>query len=348
MEKLFRKVSLVLALVLLLMVESRAQQIPHYSQYTLNPLLLNPAISGTDNYLDVRAGYRNQWVGLEGAPTSYYLSGHMSLGKLDYNSTPTTFRPQSFSKTKSRAQWKPQHKSTLQKTRAHHGLGALIQVDQAAGLKRTDAQLLYAYHLPLSANVKLAAGIAAGVTQYGLNWEHLSFTNPGDPVTSANDYRKTRPNLGVGLMAYGDRFYAGVSLAQILPAPFSFRASGPGQTPASQQRHLFAHGGYRFAAGRQFSVLPSLVLKYASPSPLSFDATAKVYYRDQFWLGGTYRHHDAAVAMAGFQLKQRLHLGYAYDFTTSALGTVSHGSHEVVLGLMLRNTRGVFSPSQYW
>ncbi|WP_071887766.1 type IX secretion system membrane protein PorP/SprF [Rufibacter sp. DG15C] len=348
MRKLLKKCSVwVVCAVMLAGANVQAQQIPHYSQYMLNPLLLNPAISGTDNYLDVRAGYRNQWVGLEGAPTSYYLSGHMPLGKLDYNSTPTTFRPQSFSKSKSRAQWRPQHKSTLQKTRAHHGLGALVQVDKAAGLKRTDAQLVYAYHLPLNSNIKLAAGISAGVTQYGLNWEHLSFTNPSDPVTGAQDYRRTRPNLGVGLMAYDGQFYAGVSLAQVLPAPFSFRSSSP-EVPARQQRHVFAHGGYRFAVGRQFSVLPSVVVKYASPSPLAFDVNAKVFYRDQFWLGGTYRHNDAAVASAGFQLKQRLHLGYAYDFTTSQLGTVSHGSHEIVLGLMLRNTRGVFSPSQYW
>lgn len=32
---------------------------------------MNPAISGIDNYIDAKVGYRNQWVGLEGAPQSY-------------------------------------------------------------------------------------------------------------------------------------------------------------------------------------------------------------------------------------------------------------------------------------
>lgn len=325
----------------------QAQQLPHYSQYMLNPLLLNPALSGTDNYLDIRTGYRNQWVGLEGAPTSYYLSAHMPLGRLDYINSATSFSPRPISKGKYRNQWKPPHRSTSQKPRAHHGVGALVQVDQAGGLKRTDGQLTYAYHLPLNADLKLSAGVVAGFTQYSLNRDLLTFTAAGDPVTTAREYNRLLPNVGVGVMLYSSRLYAGISVAQVLPTPFSFRNSEP-EVPAKQQRHVFAHGGYRFFLGKHFSVMPSLVVKHASPSPVSFDANTKVYWRDQFWVGGSYRHHDATVLMAGFQLRQLLHLGYAYDMTTSALSSVSHGSHELVLGLMLRNKRDIYSPSQYW
>ncbi|MGV3539188.1 MAG: type IX secretion system membrane protein PorP/SprF [Rufibacter sp.] len=342
-----KKPVLLFAFILWLPIYGWAQQIPHYSQYMLNPLLLNPAISGTDNYLDVRAGYRHQWTGIEGAPTSFYLSGHMPLSRLDYVSSATSFRPRPISSGKYRNQWKPSHRSTSQKVRAHHGLGVLLQVDKAAGLKRTDAQLTYAYHVPLTADIKLSAGLVAGFTQYSLNRELISFTNPSDPVTNAKEYDQLLPNVGVGVMAYSARFYAGVSVAQVLPTPFSFRTSEPA-VPAEQQRHIFAHGGYRIFLGRHFSVTPSVVVKYASPSPVSYDGNLKVYWRDQFWLGGSYRHNDATVLMAGFQVKQMLHLGYAYDITTSELNTVSSGSHELVLGLMLRNKRDVYSPSQYW
>ncbi|AKQ46517.1 hypothetical protein TH63_14200 [Rufibacter radiotolerans] len=324
-----------------------AQQIPHYSQYMLNPVLLNPAVSGTDNYLDVRAGYRNQWTGLEGAPTSYYLSGHMPLNRLDYTSPPTTFRPRPLTTAKSRTQWKPERRNSAQKPRPHHGLGILVQADKAAGLKRTEVQALYAYHVPLTSGMKLSAGLAAGMTQLGLNQDMLTFTNPGDPVMHADDYNQLLPNIGVGVLLYSSQFFAGVSVNQVLPTPFSFRESRAGVS-AEQQRHFYGHGGYRFMVGPHLSVMPSVVVKYASPSPVSVDVNAKVYYRNQFWVGSSYRLDDAAVVMAGFQVKDKFHLGYAYDLTTSGLNQVSNGSHELVLGLMLRNKRETYSPSQYW
>src|SRR3954469_22891785 len=59
----------------------RAQQRPQYTQYIFNNFILNPAISGIENYIDVKAGYRTQWEGLEGAPQTSYISIHAPLGK---------------------------------------------------------------------------------------------------------------------------------------------------------------------------------------------------------------------------------------------------------------------------
>ncbi|GGK63134.1 type IX secretion system membrane protein PorP/SprF [Rufibacter glacialis] len=342
-----RKNSYLLLFLLSLPLLGWAQQIPHYSQYMLNPLLLNPAVSGTDNYLDVRAGYRNQWTGLEGAPTSYYLSAHMPLSRMDYLSPPTTFAPRPAVKGKRRNQWRPEFRNNAQKTRPHHGVGLLVQADKAAGLKRTEVQLLYAYHQPLTPSIKLAAGVAAGLTQFGLNRDLLTFANPGDPVMNADEYNRVLPNIGVGVLLYSNRFFLGASVAQVLPTPFTFRDSRPGVL-AKQQRHFFGHGGYRFQLTNIVSVMPSVVVKYAAPNPVSVDANVKVFWREQFWVGGSYRFQDAAVVTAGFQYKHKFHLGYAYDLTTSGLNQASYGSHELVLGLMLRNRRSVYSPSQYW
>jgi len=44
-----------------------AQQKPQYTQYVFNSYLLNPAVSGIENYTDMKAGYRSQWSGLQGA-----------------------------------------------------------------------------------------------------------------------------------------------------------------------------------------------------------------------------------------------------------------------------------------
>ena len=43
---------------------TNAQQRPHYTQYILNQYILNPALSGIENYTDVKVSHRVQWQGL--------------------------------------------------------------------------------------------------------------------------------------------------------------------------------------------------------------------------------------------------------------------------------------------
>src|SRR5580765_1177610 len=68
-----------------------AQQRPHYTQYILNNYILNPALSGIENYTDVKMSARDQWVGLNGAPRTCYLSIHAPIGKKDYKTNSTSF-----------------------------------------------------------------------------------------------------------------------------------------------------------------------------------------------------------------------------------------------------------------
>ena len=68
-----------------------AQQRPHYTQYILNNYILNPALSGIENYTDLKISGRDQWVGLEGAPRTAYISVHTPIGKKDYKTSATSF-----------------------------------------------------------------------------------------------------------------------------------------------------------------------------------------------------------------------------------------------------------------
>ncbi|HMG67544.1 MAG TPA: type IX secretion system membrane protein PorP/SprF, partial [Chitinophagaceae bacterium] len=68
-----------------------AQQRPHYTQYILNNYILNPALSGIENYTDVKMSARDQWVGLNGAPQTFYLTIQGPIGKKDYRTTATSY-----------------------------------------------------------------------------------------------------------------------------------------------------------------------------------------------------------------------------------------------------------------
>ena len=70
----------------------QAQQRPHYTQYVINPFIINPAIAGIDNYADLKMSVRDQWTGLNGAPKTTYLTIHGPIGKDDYRTSSTSFQ----------------------------------------------------------------------------------------------------------------------------------------------------------------------------------------------------------------------------------------------------------------
>jgi len=51
-----------------------SQQVPMYSQYIMNGFLINPSFAGRDGYTTVNLTVREQWVGMNGAPSTYAAS----------------------------------------------------------------------------------------------------------------------------------------------------------------------------------------------------------------------------------------------------------------------------------
>ena len=58
-----------------------AQQEQQYTMYFVNPYTINPALAGTEDFIDIKLGGRYQWMGIEAAPKTIYLTAHSTLGK---------------------------------------------------------------------------------------------------------------------------------------------------------------------------------------------------------------------------------------------------------------------------
>ena len=57
-----------------------------------------------------------------------------------------------------------------------------------------------------------------------------------------------------------------------------------------------------------------------------------------------YRWDDAISTIVGFQISERLTLGYAYDLTTSNFNNYNSGSHEVMLTFNVLEKKKLKSP----
>src|SRR5215468_9187625 len=136
---------------------SKSQQRPHYTQYILNNYILNPALTGIENYTDVKMSARDQWVGLNGAPQTFYVSIHGPLGKEDYKSTATSFDMPG-ENPRGSAYWQNYTASD-----PHHGIGFFMVGDKTGLYNRLAADVSYAYHMGLSAKTNFPAGFSGGI-----------------------------------------------------------------------------------------------------------------------------------------------------------------------------------------
>ncbi len=321
---------------------AHSQQRPQYTQYIFNNFILNPAISGIENYIDVKAGYRSQWQGLDGAPETSYISIHAPLGKNFLYGTSTSVPQSGGTNPNSRS-----YVQTYMASEPHHGIGFHAVSDKAGPISRTDVNATYAYHMGLSANVNLSLGVAAGVSKIYLDRSKITLENPIDQAIGTGDYDQLKPDLSAGVWLYGPRYFAGVAAQQLLASPISF-SDDVAYDQGKKVPHLFFSAGYKVYLGDDFAAMPSAMVKIVSPVPASIDVNMKLAYRDKFWMGASYRKDDAFSAMAGFNVGSIMNLGYSYDFTTSGLNTVSNGSHEIVLGIFLNNRYKVSCPQKSW
>src|SRR5690554_6814621 len=78
-----RRLVILLGFILLANV-LKAQQQPVYSQYMMNPFLLNPAIAGYQGYTDFNLVAREQWLGYGDGPSTYSLSGQTRILRTSY------------------------------------------------------------------------------------------------------------------------------------------------------------------------------------------------------------------------------------------------------------------------
>lgn len=286
---------LYITVIVLLVSNAQAQQLPQYTQYMLNDLAINPAVAGKDNFADVRSNNRYQWVGMTDAPRTYMLTLHSPL-----------------------------------KNR-HMGLGTHIYTDIVGPTRRVGISLAYAYHIKIAEKTRISLGLNAGIQQWGIDGHKLHLHDAGDDNLLTQYQTKIVPDFGAGLYVHNEKWYLGFSAPQLYQSPIKLYPDGDHK--GTLVTHFLLNGAYKFNINDDFKVEPSFLAKYASPAPVKLDVGARVIYQEQIWLGVGYRHHDAITALVGFMYKNYLMIGYSYDYTTTNLKKYSSGTHELMLGL---------------
>ncbi len=156
--------------------KAMAQQPFTFTQYMNNLTPVNPAYSTLDNAANVNVVGRKQWIGINGAPSTFLFNGSIPIPAL--NST----------------------------------AGLIALNDKFGAENLTEINAFFAKKIQLSATDYLSTSINAGFRNYKVNYSSL---DPQDPQFNTSDVNQTVANLGLGVMLYGSNYYVGVSLPRL-------------------------------------------------------------------------------------------------------------------------------------
>jgi type IX secretion system PorP/SprF family membrane protein len=296
-----------------------AQQVPMYSQYIMNGFLLNPSYTGRDGYTTINLTVREQWVGMPGAPSTYAASFQTRLLKDSYISKSTSVKKKVVKPTKG----------------GKVGLGGYIFSDYNGIMRRTGFQALYAYHIQMGQSGgspnNLSFGLAMTGYQYAVNLNGLIY-EPNDPFINTFDRSVFIADFNFGTSFTTSKYYLGFAMTNLLRGNLIFGNSSG--IDRNELGHFFLTGGYKFPINGNWTVEPSGFIKSSDMlfTSVQMDITGRVYYKDDYWTGISYRTGDAVILLLGLKY-DRFHFGYAFDFTLTDIRTASIGTHEIVLAV---------------
>lgn len=298
------------------------QQEPMYTQFMFGKMLYNPGYAGSFESPTLLAVYRNQWIGLEGAPKTIALS---------YN-------------------------QPLLNNRV--GVGGNL-VRNSVGINRTlTIDIAYAYRIALRRGY-LGIGLQASMRHMYQDWtdSRLVTTQPIgiDGAIPGEAKSKLLPNFGFGIFYTGPKWFAGLAAPRLVSNNIDFAEQGG--VLSREVQHFNAMAGVSFDLGEQMELTPQLLMKYAIGAPFDVDVNVMGSYQRKFYLGATYRTGgdsggagESIDALFGIQATKNLFFALSYDIGLTKLKTYNNGSIEATARWWFTPPEGeeVINPNRPW
>ncbi len=286
-----------------------AQQDAQYTQYMYNTVSVNPAYAGSRGHLSIAALYRNQWLGLDGAPETQTLNLHTPMG---YRGV---------------------------------GLGISIVNDKIGPTSETYFDVDFSYTIQTSFDAKLSFGLKASAHMLDIRYSELDEFEIDPQLQSQQDIQnKFSPNIGAGVYYHTERFYTGLSVPRLLETTHFDESS---ISTATEQINLYFITGYVWDLNPFLKFKPTLLTKAVQGAPIQVDLSANFMFNEKFIGGIAYRWDAAFSGLFGFRVSDEMFIGLAYDRETTDLGaaTFNDGSFEVILRYdFIKNIGNLKSP----
>jgi type IX secretion system PorP/SprF family membrane protein len=298
----------------------QAQQYFQLTNFSQNLGYFNPAVFGMERAIDVSVGYRNQWVGADGAPETMMVQFCSGTQK--------------------------EEKDSLGNLRVvgKSGWGINAFKDAWGGISRNQLNLQYAYHLPVSTGTFLSFGASLG---FGT----MSFGNEAtlerkNDLAFSNLSSSVFPDLNLGGLLYSEKYFVGASLVQAISSKIDFGVNSEAKN-SKLANHVYLTAGYKHKVNDRITLAPALLVKNISGVSVSYDINLKVIVQDQFSAGLAYRNQESLAILLGIRLLNQFQVSYSYDMINSEISKQASNSHEIRLAYRFKKS-GILAPVWMW
>jgi type IX secretion system PorP/SprF family membrane protein len=287
--------SLLFFFILSIIGFSFGQQLPINSQFYNNKLIINPATTESKD-IHFLASTRQQWVGFNGAPSTYKITGQSNL------------RNEKFA------------------------AGGFLFLDDFGGaIRQSGFGLNLRYRLELNENSNLSFGFTTLINQYSYDGSSIIANSSNDQFLF-NQTNSLAPDLNLGVAYNFKKIHLGLSSQQLFQS--SLNKLNTFNSASIDKNRLIRHYNltlnYEYAINDKISLLPYFLIRSTFIQPIQFEIGSNVKFNKLFHAGVSYRSSDAVSLLIGFE-KDKFGLFYSYDITTSNLRKYSSGSHEITL-----------------
>lgn len=274
----------------------RAQYDARLSQYFMAKPYYNPAVAGATEDLNILALARLEWVGMSGAPMSFFVTSDMPL--------------------------------TIGKTQ--HGIGLAVYTESIGLFMNTHVGAQYAYKHKLFGGV-ISGGLQIGLVNQSFDGSKVEmveseFHQETDAAIPTEQVSGMGLDLNFGIYYNHKRFYAGFGMTHLTQPELQLDENA--YTYIGRSFNLM--GGYNIQLRNPLIELQPSVFLLTDMQSFHADITARLEYNKMFNGGISYRVNESVGVMFGVKIG-RFQAGYAYDFPITALGRASSGSHELCL-----------------
>ena len=314
---------------LLSAISVSAQYIPNNAQAFQFMPLFNPAFSGIENFNDMKFSYRYQWSGFGNySPKFINLSYNTRLIEpldLSYNSLRLS------DPSATNAENLPRSRRMI------HGVGGSLFHSEVGVLNAVGGNVHYAIHYPVSSTARFAAGISVLIENRKLNVGEVTVRDPDQFYNHLLNSSTSQTDLNVraGVLLYSQNYYFGFTY---LPLVYTvLQASELEMTQPFYRGSLQA--GVVLPLNADVTLKPSVMALLQMNNGIAVDYNVKAFFRQNIWLGLTYRDIKSGVALVGWNFDERLSASYSYEMSLGQFKQFNDGSHELVLALRLNNFR---------
>jgi type IX secretion system PorP/SprF family membrane protein len=341
-----RSIYIVILSILLLASKSQAQLDYRFHQFMQNPLPVNPAFSGIEDFVDIKLGYRMQWAGFEGAPTNLFISGNMALkispGNKFKDRGVRIFEANAYNEKETNDEFG-------YRKGKRHGISFFALQNTNGGFTNFGGFMNYAYHLRITNQLVWSVGAGVGYEFNRFDVSGFNVANPTNDLTYLSylnnpSNSKSNLNINLGTVIYHKQLFLGYSALNVA----SINLSGDNSfynEQVSQLTHTIQFGSrYKWRYG--YLITPSILVRITPSNPLEVIGVLRARIHDKVWGGVQYTYLGAVGLSLGAYITPNIGFNYAYEFPTSQIYRATSGSHEIIMAFKLNNKN--FSRAYLW